>query len=74
MGLRFRFLVLLVPTVLALWGALFYNAFSDWLMGGETNLWAFLAPLLAILMSVLALITLSDGLDAVLEPPVQEAA
>ena len=56
------------------WGALFYNAFSDWLMGGETNLWAFLAPLLAILMSVLSLITLSEGLDAVLEPPVQEAA
>ncbi len=55
------------------WGALFYNSIYDALMGGEANPWAYLAPLGAILLSVLALTTLSDGLAAILEPPLQEA-
>ena len=56
------------------WGALFNNSLREAFMGGEANAWAYLAPLLAILLCVLALTTLSDGLDALLEPHMQEAA
>jgi len=55
------------------WGALFKNALSDVFMGGEPNAAAYLVPLLAIVLCVLALITLSDALDTLLEPSAQEA-
>jgi peptide/nickel transport system permease protein len=54
------------------WGALFYNSIYDWFLGAEANPWAFLAPLAAIILSVCALTTLSDGLDAILRAPAQE--